>query len=115
MLLPAFPNSCFPHPAVGNHSPVSFCSPGIRRSLRNASLLVSLCLTISAFWCGYGVILVLAGQGVLAEPGGYHNALVPGLAAFTLALLLEAVVGFLCGEPVLPWWPPPCPWPVPMR
>ncbi|RMB98236.1 hypothetical protein DUI87_25139 [Hirundo rustica rustica] len=71
---------------------------GIRRSLGNASLLVSLCLTISAFWSGYGVILILAGQGVLPEPG---DALVPGLAALTLALLLVAVVGFLCGEPVL--------------
>ncbi|NWV14348.1 YRDC protein, partial [Ptilonorhynchus violaceus] len=74
---------------------------GIRRSLRNASLLVSLCLTLSAFWCGYGVILILAGQGVLAAPGDFRDALVPGLATFTLALLLVAVVGFLCGEPVL--------------
>ncbi|NXB56961.1 SUA5 synthase, partial [Struthidea cinerea] len=74
---------------------------GIRRSLRNASLLVPLCLTLSAFWCGYGVILVLAGQGVLADPGDSRDALVPGLATFTLALLLVAVVGFVCGEPVL--------------
>ncbi|NWW08999.1 SUA5 synthase, partial [Oreocharis arfaki] len=74
---------------------------GIRRSLRNASLLVSLCLTLSAFWCGYGVILVLAGQGALAEPGDSRDALVPGLATLTLALLLVAAVGFLCGEPVL--------------
>ncbi|NWW68974.1 YRDC protein, partial [Ifrita kowaldi] len=74
---------------------------GIRRSLRNASLLVSLCLTLSAFWCGYGVILVLAGQGVLPEPGDSRDALVPGLAALTLALLLVAVVGFLCREPLL--------------
>ncbi|KFO53708.1 hypothetical protein N302_09531, partial [Corvus brachyrhynchos] len=74
---------------------------GIRRRLRNASLLVSLCMTLSAFWCGYGVILVLAGQGALAEPGDSRDALLPGLATFTLALLLVAVVGFLCGEPVL--------------
>ncbi|NXE42139.1 YRDC protein, partial [Ptilorrhoa leucosticta] len=74
---------------------------GIRRSLRNASLLVPLCLTLSSFWCGYGVILVLAGQGALAGPGESRDALVPGLATATLALLLLAVVGFLSGEPVL--------------
>ncbi|NWW77593.1 YRDC protein, partial [Climacteris rufus] len=74
---------------------------GIRRSLRNGSLLVSLCLTLSAFWCGYGVTFILAGQGVLTTPGDFRDALVPGLATFTLALLLVAVVGFLCGEPVL--------------
>ncbi|NXS85011.1 YRDC protein, partial [Erpornis zantholeuca] len=74
---------------------------GIRRSLRNASLLVPLCLTLSAFWCGYGVILVLAGQGALPEPGDSRDALVPGLAALALALLLVAGVGFLCREPLL--------------
>ncbi|NXR24080.1 YRDC protein, partial [Cinclus mexicanus] len=74
---------------------------GIRRNLRNGSLLVPLCLTLSAFWSGYGVILILAGQGVLPEPGDARDALVPGLATFTLALLLLAVVGFLCGEPLL--------------
>ncbi|NXH32958.1 YRDC protein, partial [Myiagra hebetior] len=74
---------------------------GIRRSPRNASLLVPLCLSLSACWCGYGVTLVLAGQGALPEPGGSRDALVPGLAASTLALLLVAVVGFLCGEPLL--------------
>ncbi|NWU20728.1 YRDC protein, partial [Dyaphorophyia castanea] len=71
---------------------------GIRRSPRNASLLLALCLTLSASWCGYGVILLLAGQGVLAEPG---DALVPGLATLALALLLVALVGFLCREPLL--------------
>ncbi|NXY10629.1 YRDC protein, partial [Pteruthius melanotis] len=69
--------------------------------LGNASLLVSLCLTLSAFWSGYGVILVLAGQGALPEPGDARDALVPGLAAVTLELLLVAVVGFLCREPLL--------------
>ncbi|XP_037979119.1 uncharacterized protein LOC119695203 [Motacilla alba alba] len=74
---------------------------GIRRSLRNASLLVALCLTLSALWSGYGVILILEGQGVLPGPGDARDALLPGLATFTLALLLLAVVGFLCGEPLL--------------
>ncbi|NXE96365.1 YRDC protein, partial [Menura novaehollandiae] len=74
---------------------------GIRRSPRNASLLVSLCLALSVFWCGYGVIFILAGQGVLASTEDFRDALVPGLATFTVALLLVAVVGFLCGEPLL--------------
>ncbi|XP_074407689.1 uncharacterized protein LOC102064147 [Zonotrichia albicollis] len=74
---------------------------GIRRSLRSASLLVALCLTLSALWSGYGVILILAGQGALPGPGDARDALVPGLATFTLALLLLALVGFLCGEPLL--------------
>ncbi|KFW91831.1 hypothetical protein N336_09426, partial [Phalacrocorax carbo] len=74
---------------------------GIRRSLRNASLFLSLCLTISVFWCGYGVVFILGGQGVLNDTGDFRNALVPGLVTFTLALLIMAVVGFLCREVVL--------------
>lgn len=100
ILLLTFPNPCFPHP-VRSHSPVSVCSAGIRRSLRNASLLVALCLTLSALWSGYGVILILAGQGALPGPSDARDALVPGLATFTLALLLLAMAGFLCGEPLL--------------
>ncbi|KFP17524.1 hypothetical protein Z169_04865, partial [Egretta garzetta] len=74
---------------------------GIRRSLRNASLFFSLCLTISVFWCGYGVVFILGGQGVLNDAGDFRNALVPGLVTFTLALLIIAVVGFLCREVIL--------------
>ncbi|NWS59332.1 SUA5 synthase, partial [Chunga burmeisteri] len=74
---------------------------GIRRSLRNASLFLSLCLTISAFWCGYGVVFILGGQGVLNDTGDFRSALVPGLVTFTLALLIIAVVGFLCREVIL--------------
>uniref|UniRef100_A0A8C3KNS9 Threonylcarbamoyl-AMP synthase n=1 Tax=Calidris pygmaea TaxID=425635 RepID=A0A8C3KNS9_9CHAR len=74
---------------------------GIRRSLRNASLFLSLCLTISVFWCGYGVVFILGGQGVLNDSGDFRNALVPGLVTFTLALLIIAVVGFLCREVIL--------------
>ncbi|NWV01068.1 SUA5 synthase, partial [Upupa epops] len=74
---------------------------GIRRSLRHASLFLTLCLTISVFWCGYGVVLILQGQGVLNDPGDFRNAMVPGLVTFTLALLIIAVVGFLCREVVL--------------
>ncbi|NXE26656.1 SUA5 synthase, partial [Ardeotis kori] len=74
---------------------------GVRRSLGNASLFLSLCLTISVFWCGYGVVFILGGQGVLKDAGDFRNALVPGLVTFTLALLIIAAVGFLCGEVVL--------------
>ncbi|XP_037264283.1 uncharacterized protein LOC119157440 [Falco rusticolus] len=74
---------------------------GIRRSLRNASLFLSLCLTISVFWCGYGVVFILGGQGLLNDTGDFRNALVPGLVTFTLALLIIAVVGFLCREVIL--------------
>ncbi|NWS13943.1 YRDC protein, partial [Pachyramphus minor] len=58
-------------------------------------------LTISAFWCGYGVTFILAGQGALGDTGDLRDAVVPGLATFTVALLLVAVVGLLCREPVL--------------
>ncbi|NXW63552.1 YRDC protein, partial [Eurystomus gularis] len=74
---------------------------GIRRSPRNASLFLTLCLTTSVFWCGYGVILILGGQGVLKGAGDFRNALVPGLATFSLVLLIVAVVGFLCREVIL--------------
>ncbi|NXO80813.1 YRDC protein, partial [Sitta europaea] len=74
---------------------------GIWRSPRNVSLLLPLCLTLAAFWSGYGLILLLAGQGVLPAPGDARDALLPGLATFTLALLLLAGVGFLCREPLL--------------
>ncbi|NXD85841.1 SUA5 synthase, partial [Halcyon senegalensis] len=74
---------------------------GIRRSLRNASLFLTLCLTTSVFWCGYGVVLILGGQGVLSDSGDFCDALVPGLVTFALALLIIAVVGFLCREVLL--------------
>ncbi|XP_026704639.1 uncharacterized protein LOC113480217 isoform X1 [Athene cunicularia] len=74
---------------------------GIRRSLRNAFLFLSLCLTVSVFWCGYGVVFILGGQGVLNDTGDFRNALVPGLVTFTLALLMIAVVGFLYREVIL--------------
>ncbi|NWX97397.1 SUA5 synthase, partial [Nothoprocta ornata] len=74
---------------------------GIRRSRRNPSLFLSLCLTISVFWCSYGAVFILGGQGVLNDTGDFRNALVPGLATFTLALLIIAVVGFLHREVIL--------------
>ncbi|NXH22247.1 SUA5 synthase, partial [Bucco capensis] len=74
---------------------------GILRSLRDASLFLTLCLTISVFWCGHGVLFILRGQGVLSDADDFLSALVPGLVTFTLALLILAVVGFLCREVIL--------------
>ncbi|OXB75962.1 UNVERIFIED_CONTAM: hypothetical protein H355_012930 [Colinus virginianus] len=80
---------------------IAVCFIGIWRSLRNATLFSSLFLTISVFWCGYGVVFILDGQGVLNDTGDFRNALVPGLVTFTLALLIIAVVGFLNREVIL--------------
>ncbi|XP_030065503.1 uncharacterized protein LOC115474257 [Microcaecilia unicolor] len=73
---------------------------GIRKSQENFSLFVSLCLTISALWCSAGVIHILFGQGVLSATD-LRNAMVPGLAAFTLGLLIIATVGILQKETIL--------------
>ncbi|XP_039621790.1 uncharacterized protein si:ch211-153b23.4 [Polypterus senegalus] len=74
---------------------------GLRRSLSHSPLFVSLCLTISALWCGSGLISVLAGEGILVGETMYRNAMVPGLASFTVALLVIGVVGILQREVVL--------------
>ncbi|XP_061454353.1 uncharacterized protein LOC133371200 isoform X1 [Rhineura floridana] len=71
---------------------------GVRKSLQNASLFVSLCLTVSVLWCSYGVIQILAGQGVLHGALDLRHAAVPGLAAFSLGLLLLSLGGFLRRE-----------------
>ncbi|KAI9544278.1 hypothetical protein NQZ68_001149 [Dissostichus eleginoides] len=60
---------------------------GICRSLSHAQLFSSVCLTVSALWCGSGLVHILVGQGVL-QPSELRASLVPGLAAFTLALLV---------------------------
>ncbi|XP_066571452.1 uncharacterized protein LOC136760098 [Amia ocellicauda] len=74
---------------------------GVRRSLCHAPLFVCLCLTISALWCGSGLVHILHGEGVVQGEEGLRGALIPGLAAFTLALLVIGVVGVLCKEVVL--------------
>ncbi|XP_058845191.1 uncharacterized protein LOC117963477 [Acipenser ruthenus] len=74
---------------------------GVRRSLNHAPLFVSVFLTISALWCGSGLVHILAGQGVVVGQAGLRDALVPGLAAFTLALLIIGVVGVMQREVVL--------------
>ncbi|XP_010001787.1 PREDICTED: uncharacterized protein LOC104393957 [Chaetura pelagica] len=74
---------------------------GVWRSPRRAPLLLSLCLTVSVLWCGYGLILILGGQEVLKDVDDFRSAWVPGLATFTVALLSISVVGFLCREVLL--------------
>ncbi|XP_069049687.1 uncharacterized protein [Lepisosteus oculatus] len=74
---------------------------GVRRCLCHAPLFSSLSLTISALWCGSGLVHILSGQGVVQGPAGLRGAMVPGLAAFTLALLIIGVVGLLQKEAVL--------------
>ncbi|KAM9795655.1 uncharacterized protein ACB057_010532 [Neosynchiropus ocellatus] len=63
-------------------------------------LLTSLCLTISALWSGSGLVYILTGQGVL-EPTELRSALVPGLAAFTLALLIIGSVALVAKRVLL--------------
>ncbi|XP_066504814.1 uncharacterized protein si:ch211-153b23.4 [Hoplias malabaricus] len=73
---------------------------GVRRSLSHSSLFASLCLTVSALWCGSGLVHILTGQGVIS-PNELRNAMVPGLAAFTLAFLIISVAAALQREVVL--------------
>ncbi|KAK1888531.1 putative threonylcarbamoyl-AMP synthase [Dissostichus eleginoides] len=60
----------------------------------------SVCLTVSALWCGSGLVHILVGQGVL-QPSELRASLVPGLAAFTLALLVIGGVAIVVKKAVL--------------
>lgn len=73
---------------------------GISHSLSHAQLFSSLCLTVSALWCGSGLVYILVGQAVL-QPTELRSSLVPGLAAFTLALLVIGAVAVAVKEAVL--------------
>ncbi|KAM6977619.1 uncharacterized protein FYW47_002392 [Aplochiton taeniatus] len=73
---------------------------GVRRSLSHSQLFSCLCLTVSALWCGSGLVYILAGQGVI-QPTELRAALVPGLAAFVLALLFIGTVAALAKNVVL--------------
>ncbi|XP_059201492.1 uncharacterized protein si:ch211-153b23.4 [Centropristis striata] len=73
---------------------------GILHSLSHAQLFSSLCLTVSALWCGSGLVYILVGQGVL-QPTELRSSLVPGLAAFTLALLIIGSVAVVAKKAVL--------------
>uniref|UniRef100_A0A8C5BMK0 Threonylcarbamoyl-AMP synthase n=1 Tax=Gadus morhua TaxID=8049 RepID=A0A8C5BMK0_GADMO len=69
-------------------------------SLSHGQLFSLLCLTVSGLWTGSGLVYILAGQGVI-PPDDLGPSLVPGLAAFTLALLLIAIVALLAKKAVL--------------
>ncbi|XP_042310231.1 uncharacterized protein LOC121923654 [Sceloporus undulatus] len=74
---------------------------GIQKTLHGSSLFVSLCLAISALWCGYGVVQILAAHDFLHGAADLRDAVIPGLVAFSLGLLLVALVGFLQREVTL--------------
>ncbi|XP_010866945.1 uncharacterized protein si:ch211-153b23.4 [Esox lucius] len=73
---------------------------GVRRSLAQSSLFSSVCLSVSALWCGSGLVHLLIGEGVVGA-SELKSSLVPGLAAFALALLILATVSILQREVVL--------------
>ncbi|KAM3612636.1 uncharacterized protein V6R79_011646 [Siganus canaliculatus] len=73
---------------------------GIRRSLSGSQLFSPLCLTVSALWCGSGLVYILVGQQVL-QPTELRSSLVPGLAAFTLALLIIGSIAVILKRAVL--------------
>ncbi|GAA6226333.1 uncharacterized protein LOC108882903 [Lates japonicus] len=73
---------------------------GVRCSLSSAQLFSSLCLTVSALWCGSGLVYILVGYRVL-QPTKLRSFLVPGLAAFTLALLIIGSVALIVKKAVL--------------
>lgn len=73
---------------------------GVCRCLSHAQLFSTLCLTVSALWCGLGLVYILEGQRVL-QPGEFRSSLVPGLAAFSLALFLMGCVALIAKKAVL--------------
>nr|XP_061793281.1 uncharacterized protein LOC133583166 [Nerophis lumbriciformis] len=67
---------------------------GVCRILSGGQLFSSLCLTVSALWCATSLVYILTGQGML-EPKDLRSSLVPGVAAFALALFVIAGVALL--------------------
>lgn len=55
---------------------------------------------MSALWSGSGLVYILVGQGVL-DPTDLRSSLVPGLAAFTLALFIISSVALFVKKVVL--------------
>uniref|UniRef100_A0A3Q2P909 Threonylcarbamoyl-AMP synthase n=1 Tax=Fundulus heteroclitus TaxID=8078 RepID=A0A3Q2P909_FUNHE len=72
----------------------------VRHSLSHSQLFSTLCLTISALWCGSGLVYILIGQSVLPL-SELRASLIPGLAAFTLALFIIGTVALFMNNPVL--------------
>ncbi|XP_018429930.1 PREDICTED: uncharacterized protein LOC108802572 [Nanorana parkeri] len=73
---------------------------GVRKIRGNVSLWVSFYWTVSAMWCSTGINLLLEGNGVLAVLDMKY-AMVPGVVAFFLGLLMIGIVGILQKEAVL--------------
>ncbi|XP_047441333.1 uncharacterized protein LOC125008231 [Mugil cephalus] len=73
---------------------------GVYHSLSYTRLFSTLCLTVSALWCGSGLVYILVGQNVL-NPGELRASLVPGLAAFALALFIIAGAAVVMKKAVL--------------
>ncbi|XP_015237029.1 PREDICTED: uncharacterized protein LOC107089027 [Cyprinodon variegatus] len=73
---------------------------GVRHSLSHSQLFSTLCLTISALWCGSGLVYILIGQSVLPL-SELKSSLIPGLAAFTLALFIIGTAAVFMNNPVL--------------
>ncbi|XP_068105753.1 uncharacterized protein [Hyperolius riggenbachi] len=73
---------------------------GVRKIQGDASLWVSFFWTVSAMWCGTGVNLLLKGNDVISI-FDMKNAMVPGLIAFFLGLLIIGIIGLLEKEAVL--------------
>lgn len=72
-----------------------FCVLGLCQSLSHRLLYTTLCLTVSALWCGSGLVHILEGEGIIGGQNRLRNAMVPGLAAFTLALLIISLIAVL--------------------
>ncbi|PWA23661.1 hypothetical protein CCH79_00005984, partial [Gambusia affinis] len=73
---------------------------GVCHSLSHSRLFSTLCLTVSALWCGSGLVYILTGQRVLPLTE-LKSSLIPGLAAFTLALFIIGTAALFVKKPVL--------------
>ncbi|XP_053555088.1 uncharacterized protein LOC128645832 [Bombina bombina] len=73
---------------------------GVRKSQGNISLSVTFCWTVSSLWCGSGINFILTGSDVITITD-LKDAMVPGLAAFTLGLLIIGIVGIIHNEAVI--------------
>ncbi|TRY91097.1 hypothetical protein DNTS_020398 [Danionella cerebrum] len=72
---------------------------GLRRC--HNVLYGSLYLTVSALWSGSGLVYILSGENILNSKNVLRDAMVPALAAFTLALIVICIVGLYSHEVVL--------------
>ncbi|KAK7922888.1 hypothetical protein WMY93_009790 [Mugilogobius chulae] len=72
----------------------------VSRCLSHAQLFSALCLSISALWCGLGLVHILLGQKVISFDE-FRFALIPGLGAFSLALFLICFIAVLAKKVVL--------------